>query len=288
MSVRAGDGYPQPVFQQHPAGVHCRDARHLPGAPPRIFLRFSPTRWPAFSSLVSRLNPFDRTGSVLLAVAPDLRSCPPIGPLCTRCAPPPLTRTTVFSTPAAHGCLSAVSARNALRRGLRPPHGSRHRLPGPGGGALHATQPPTRRATRRTRPPDRLTPTHATSPPRKKVDEGTYAVLGAASFLAGATRMTVSVCVILLARPPDTADGPPAPDTRSINPCSNAWPCSNAKPHAQELTNNLTLLPLVMLVLLTAKFTGDMFNKARDMIGYDEMRCLIRPARAPRAERRWS
>lgn len=35
---------------------------------------------------------------------------------------------------------------------------------------------------------------------RHQVDEGTYAVLGAASFLAGATRMTVSVCVILLVR----------------------------------------------------------------------------------------
>ena len=57
------------------------------------------------------------------------------------------------------------------------------------------------------------------------IDEGTYAVLGAASFLAGATRMTVSICVILL-----------------------------------ELTNNLALLPLVMLVLLFAKFTGDSFN----------------------------
>lgn len=32
----------------------------------------------------------------------------------------------------------------------------------------------------------------------------------------------------------------------------------------QELTNNLTLLPLVMLVLLTAKFTGDIFNKVND------------------------
>ena len=29
-----------------------------------------------------------------------------------------------------------------------------------------------------------------------------------------------------------------------------------------ELTNNLALLPLVMLVLLVAKFTGDSFNRA--------------------------
>jgi len=54
------------------------------------------------------------------------------------------------------------------------------------------------------------------------IDEGTYALLGAASFLAGAMRMTVSLCVILL-----------------------------------ELTNNLQLLPLVMLVLLVAKIVGD-------------------------------
>ena len=55
------------------------------------------------------------------------------------------------------------------------------------------------------------------------IKEGTYALLGAASFLAGAMRMTVSMCVIIL-----------------------------------ELTNNLDLLPLVMLVLLVAKAVGDM------------------------------
>lgn len=54
------------------------------------------------------------------------------------------------------------------------------------------------------------------------IKEGTYALLGAASFLAGAMRMTVSMCVILL-----------------------------------ELTNNLELLPLVMVVLLAAKAVGD-------------------------------
>lgn len=55
------------------------------------------------------------------------------------------------------------------------------------------------------------------------IKEGTYALLGAASFLAGAMRMTVSMCVILL-----------------------------------ELTNNLSLLPLVMLVLLVAKAVADL------------------------------
>jgi chloride channel 7 len=54
------------------------------------------------------------------------------------------------------------------------------------------------------------------------IDEGTYALLGAASFLGGAMRMTVSLCVILL-----------------------------------ELTNNLNLLPLIMLVLLVSKAVGD-------------------------------
>lgn len=55
---------------------------------------------------------------------------------------------------------------------------------------------------------------------------GLFALLGAASFLGGTMRMTVSVCVILL-----------------------------------ELTNDLPLLPLVMLVLLISKTVADCFNK---------------------------
>ena len=58
-----------------------------------------------------------------------------------------------------------------------------------------------------------------------QLDEGLYAILGAASFLGGSMRMTVSICVILL-----------------------------------ELTNNLLMLPLTMLVLLISKTIGDMFN----------------------------
>ncbi|KAK9947499.1 hypothetical protein M0R45_003121 [Rubus argutus] len=54
---------------------------------------------------------------------------------------------------------------------------------------------------------------------------GLYAVLGAASLLGGTMRMTVSLCVIIL-----------------------------------ELTNNLLLLPLIMLVLLVSKTTADTFN----------------------------
>lgn len=54
------------------------------------------------------------------------------------------------------------------------------------------------------------------------LQEGTYALLGAAAVLGGATRMTVSLCVILL-----------------------------------ELTANLTLLPVIMAVLLIAKWSGD-------------------------------
>ncbi|GAB4847963.1 hypothetical protein Ancab_027025 [Ancistrocladus abbreviatus] len=57
------------------------------------------------------------------------------------------------------------------------------------------------------------------------IDEGLYAVLGAASLMAGSMRMTVSLCVIFL-----------------------------------ELTNNLLLLPITMLVLLIAKTVGDCFN----------------------------
>lgn len=59
-----------------------------------------------------------------------------------------------------------------------------------------------------------------------KLDAGLYALLGATSFLGGTMRMTVSLCVILL-----------------------------------ELTNDLLLLPLVMLVLLVSKTVADIFNK---------------------------
>lgn len=58
------------------------------------------------------------------------------------------------------------------------------------------------------------------------LDTGLYALLGAASFLGGTMRMTVSLCIILL-----------------------------------ELTNDLLLLPLVMLVLLISKTVADNFNK---------------------------
>ncbi|XP_068648033.1 chloride channel protein CLC-d isoform X2 [Aristolochia californica] len=58
------------------------------------------------------------------------------------------------------------------------------------------------------------------------VEEGTYALLGAAAFLGGSMRMTVSLCVIMV-----------------------------------EITNNLKLLPLIMLVLLISKAVGDVFNE---------------------------
>lgn len=57
------------------------------------------------------------------------------------------------------------------------------------------------------------------------IDQGLYAVLGAASLMAGSMRMTVSLCVIFL-----------------------------------ELTNNLLLLPITMIVLLISKTVGDSFN----------------------------
>jgi chloride channel 7 len=62
---------------------------------------------------------------------------------------------------------------------------------------------------------------------RSGLDHGLVAVLGSASFLGGTLRMTVSVCVIIL-----------------------------------ELTNNLLLLPLVMLVLLISKTIADSFNSS--------------------------
>ncbi|CAN6540743.1 unnamed protein product [Malus baccata var. baccata] len=57
------------------------------------------------------------------------------------------------------------------------------------------------------------------------LNHGLYAVLGAAALLGGTMRMTVSLCVIIL-----------------------------------ELTNNLLLLPLIMVVLLVSKTTADAFN----------------------------
>ncbi|KAE8691188.1 Chloride channel protein CLC-b [Hibiscus syriacus] len=62
--------------------------------------------------------------------------------------------------------------------------------------------------------------------PVSKLDNGLFSLLGAASFLGGTMRMTVSLCVILL-----------------------------------ELTNDLLVLPLIMLVLLISKTMGDMFNQ---------------------------
>ncbi|GAB4849161.1 hypothetical protein Ancab_003971 [Ancistrocladus abbreviatus] len=64
------------------------------------------------------------------------------------------------------------------------------------------------------------------------LDAGLFALLGAASFLGGTMRMTVSLCVILL-----------------------------------ELTNDLLMLPFVMLVLLISKSVADNFNKGV----YDQM-----------------
>ncbi|XP_061370262.1 chloride channel protein CLC-b-like [Gastrolobium bilobum] len=61
--------------------------------------------------------------------------------------------------------------------------------------------------------------------PHTNIDKGLFAVLGAASLMAGSMRMTVSLCVIFL-----------------------------------ELTNNLLLLPITMIVLLIAKTVGDSFN----------------------------
>lgn len=62
---------------------------------------------------------------------------------------------------------------------------------------------------------------------RSGLDHGLVAILGSASFLGGTLRMTMSVCVIVL-----------------------------------ELTNNLLLLPLVMLVLLISKTVADSFNSS--------------------------
>ncbi|KAM3364090.1 chloride channel protein CLC-a-like [Capsicum galapagoense] len=63
--------------------------------------------------------------------------------------------------------------------------------------------------------------------PYTKIDQGLYAVLGAASVMAGSMRMTVTVCIIFL-----------------------------------ELTNNLLLLPITMLVLVIAKSVADCFNSS--------------------------
>ncbi|MCO5576774.1 hypothetical protein L7F22_030594 [Adiantum nelumboides] len=59
----------------------------------------------------------------------------------------------------------------------------------------------------------------------ENIDEGLFAYMGAASFLGGSMRIAVALCVILL-----------------------------------ELTNNLLMLPWIMLVLLISKTVGDLFN----------------------------
>lgn len=60
---------------------------------------------------------------------------------------------------------------------------------------------------------------------RSNLSHGLYAVLGAAALLGGSMRMTVSLCVIIL-----------------------------------ELTDNLLLLPMIMVVLLVSKTVADAFN----------------------------
>lgn len=60
---------------------------------------------------------------------------------------------------------------------------------------------------------------------RSNISHGLFAVLGAASFLGGSMQTTVSLCVIML-----------------------------------ELTNNLLLLPLIMMVLLVSKTVANIFN----------------------------
>nr|AFK44007.1 unknown [Medicago truncatula] len=62
--------------------------------------------------------------------------------------------------------------------------------------------------------------------PITQLDRGFFSLLGAASMLGGTMRMTVSICVILL-----------------------------------ELTNDLLLLPLVMLVLLISKSVADILQQ---------------------------
>ena len=88
-------------------------------------------------------------------------------------------------------------------------------------------------------------------PSAEGIQEGTYALLGAAAFLGGATRMTVSLCVILL-----------------------------------ELTANLTLLPSVMAVLLIAKATGDAINIAVYDTHIGLKRIPLLPRTAERSQRR--
>ncbi|KAL1531297.1 putative chloride channel-like protein CLC-g isoform X2 [Salvia divinorum] len=61
---------------------------------------------------------------------------------------------------------------------------------------------------------------------KSNLNHGLFAVLGSASLLGGSMRTTVSLCVIIL-----------------------------------ELTNNLLLLPLIMIVLLISKSVADVFNE---------------------------
>ena len=104
------------------------------------------------------------------------------------------------------------------------------------------------------------------------IDEGTYALLGAASFLGGAMRMTVrsegetvrDSCLgflrarILLQpvrrrRTPFVMlpQCPPLVPAAVLGPLVHLQVCTCVM--LLELTNNLALLPLIMLVLLVAK-----------------------------------
>ncbi|XP_024543382.1 chloride channel protein CLC-c [Selaginella moellendorffii] len=83
-----------------------------------------------------------------------------------------------------------------------------------------------------------------------RLDESMYAIIGAASFLGGSMRMTVSLCVVIL-----------------------------------ELTNNLSMLPLVMFVLLISKVVGDCFNNGIfklhiDIKGFDFLKEAPPPFRS--------
>eukprot|EP00798_Chlamydomonas_sp_ICE-L_P013668 gene13668-19556_t len=91
--------------------------------------------------------------------------------------------------------------------------------------------------------------------PQHHIDEGTYALLGAASFLGGAMRMTVCTCVMLLELTNNLALLPLIMLVLLVAKYCMMTSCICVM--LLELTNSLALLPLIMLVLLVAKAVGD-------------------------------
>jgi H+/Cl- antiporter ClcA len=85
--------------------------------------------------------------------------------------------------------------------------------------------------------------------PSLQLDQGVFALLGAASMIAGVTRMTIA---LTCARPFSWFAG--------SADCANCVRCSAI---VLEASNNISFGVPVLLVVLVAKWVGDIFNMVR-------------------------